>query len=157
MENIEVYLKYRESIHEIRYLFNHYEKYNACISIRSFDNDMNEIIKKMGRAYSKLLLLVNNETTVQDSFEDMADMIACEFDEILYKNKVVIIEKVNNFIESNRDNIINILNNTHDFRKISYLDAFELALTDARKLVSDMDMLIKKSQNIYPSYLRASA
>lgn len=118
---------------------------------------MNEIIKKMGRAYSKLLLLVNNETTVQDSFEDMADMIACEFDEILYKNKVVIIEKVNNFIESNRDNIINILNNTHDFRKISYLDAFELALTDARKLVSDMDMLIKKSQNIYPSYLRASA
>ncbi|QKJ29180.1 hypothetical protein HQ865_05240 [Mucilaginibacter mali] len=152
MEAIEVYSKCKESVYNTKALFNHYEKYHGCASISYLDEKRNDILRKIACSYASMLkktdktLAVNNLLTINNE-EDVEVIADCP----------LFIDHMIDHLEKNEDHIIDLLKDTTEQKKISYLYNFDSSYQDADQLINRMEKLIRDSQIIHQTYYRASA
>lgn len=150
MKSSHIYNKYRACIQNAKSAFGHYEKYSNCFSIRSVDEEMVNIFRKIGLSYAKLLQMVANREQKTITNNDAALIVTIDECEKLLKEKASFFNNIIAFLDRNEKQIMATLGNALYFKKISTdLDALESHLNYANKLVARMELMLRSSQQIY--------
>jgi hypothetical protein len=150
MKSNHIYNKYKACIQNAKSAFSHYEKYSSCFSIRSVDEEMLGIFRKIGLSYAKLMQMVANREQKTITNNDAALIVTIDECEKLLKEKASFFNNIIGFLDRNESQIMATLSNALYFKKISTdLDALESNLGYANKLVARMELMLRSSQQIY--------
>ncbi|RVT99853.1 hypothetical protein EOD41_15545 [Mucilaginibacter limnophilus] len=149
MKSIYVYNKYITCIHNAKSAFTQYEKYRHCYSIRSVDEEMQNIFRRIGLTYAKLIQVVALNKTGSAKIEPEVTNIIDECDNLL-KDKHSFFDNIINYLDQNRISISTVLRNKLlNTKLLTDLTALENHLAYANKLVNRMELMLKSSQQIY--------
>lgn len=150
MKATYIYNKYKANIHNAKWAFSYYEKYSNCFAIRSVDEEMQNIFRKVGLTYAKLIQVVSlNKPGINGDCEpEVTDIIdTCEN---LLKDRINFFDNIINYLNESKNHIITALGNKHSLKKMDTdLDTLENNLAYANKLVTRMEVMLKGSQQIY--------
>ncbi|RYY35557.1 MAG: hypothetical protein EOP46_09635 [Sphingobacteriaceae bacterium] len=150
MEATYIYNKYKANIHNAKWAFSYYEKYSNCFAIRSVDEEMQNIFRKVGLTYAKLMQVVSlSKPGINGDCEPEVYDIIDTCDSLL-KDRDNFFENIIYYLNNSKTHIITALGNKHSLKKMNTdLDTLESNLAYANKLVSRMEVMLKGSQQIY--------
>ncbi len=135
--------KYKACILNAKSAFNHYEKYSTCFAIRSLDDEMLSVFRKMGLSYAKLMQLVFK----RNAADNIDTIDECES---LIKEKQSFFNRISNFLDKNEEQIGVLLTNRNCLKAVkAELEVLEKNVTLANQLVERMDLMLRSSQHIY--------
>lgn len=148
-----IFNRYKACIYTASWTFNHYYKYSNCYSIRSVDEEMQSILRKVAIAYAKLISFVELRKRGDNSEPLITDIIdECE---ALMSNSSSFFLKILHFLNSNYEWLLKVFDSEYFIKVISKeIEGLEQNLAYANKLVSKMDIMLKTSQHVYDTTLK---
>jgi len=153
MESLDIYKRCLESVTEIAVLFNYYEKHQCCISVNCFNNDVNEVLAVMSNTHGVMMAQVN----INRSMNRLASTATEGAPILSVVDGTISPDQIIKELTLHKTSIITMLEAVTNQRKSNFIYRFETCLNDARHLVNRMQLMIKRSQQIFQPYLRASA
>jgi hypothetical protein len=138
-----LYNRYKFCIHSAKWAFNKYNKYNRCYTIRSIDEEMQLIFRKIGLSYARLMQAVANEgvpaiTNVIDECERLTGSPRTFF------------QKIISYLDTNRKKIEALLDREDIVERLQNdLQTLEKSIDYATKAVIRMEYILRNSQHLY--------
>ncbi|MBE9585249.1 hypothetical protein IM792_12380 [Mucilaginibacter sp. JRF] len=143
-----IYNRYKACIHSANWIFNHYYKYSNCYAIKSDDEEMQTILKKIAIAYARLIRFValrKKSVLTEPAITDVIDE-----SEVLLKDKHSIFLKLSHFLNANYDLLVKVFDSKRSVSIINKeIETLEDNLDHAGQLVGKMDVMLKSSQHVY--------
>ena len=158
MESKIIYQLYRECVNNAQLIFAYYEKYNNCLEIDSLDKEMHEIFSKIGLTYAKFMMLVSKRFELDNPSALIMSVMSYAHNEKNVEQKSVCLDKIAVFMDTNENLITRVLTATIDLSHTEKdIDSIGETLTRANKIINRMELLLRKSQQIYQQTIKISA
>lgn len=153
MEADEIYAECREFVCNIKKMFSYFDRYQPCLSVNCFSAEMNEILRKIALAYRPITIamgkkMVFNNIIISTTNDDM---------ENLAEGNPLFIDQVITSMEQNREDIITALQHFTEQKQQVCLYGFENCYKAGKQWINRMEMMLRNSQYLRQTYLKACA
>jgi hypothetical protein len=157
MEALEILLNYKKVLNEVKSLLNWYDRYSDCIFMKSNNEEINAALTKLNRDYYKLLLLINTDIAVSSSINSLFRIIASDHVNIIDEDKLTFVNRVLNFLDDSKEQLLRIFNNTDEQGVNSHAYYFDEGFKDVKSITGRMEIMIRNSQRLHQPYFKISA